>query len=394
MTYEINNQGISVPRFNEIVDDLTNKMQQVYGSQTNLDQNTPDGQWINILAQNQTDTNEVAKYIYNSFDPDVAEGRALDRDVSYNGIVRQAGSYTQLAITLTINQTTTLQGLDDNYNDPQGTGFTVADSTGNNYILITTQTVQAGEVDLLFRCENIGAQTPELNTITNIITPQVGVLTCLNKSAPIQIGTNEESDYQLKQRFNETFARGGLGNWESVKSELLALDGVLSVSGENNRSDNVSPAGTKGHSAWFIILGGDNDEIGKTIHRTLNAGCGLRGDIVVPITTVFNTVDKIYFDRPSTEQLYIMFDVLKKDTSTIVDLESLKEQLVSKLVFKINEQLDSSQINIILTSIDNSLVYSNIELSTDGINYYDIVKNTNLNNIFILPVDNINITER
>lgn len=240
MTYEIDKNGINLPNINDITDNLISQYQNVYGTNINVEQNTPDGQLINIKAQNQTDVNEIATYIYNSFDPNIAEGRALDRNVAYNGIKRNAGSYTQVPISMTANQTASLKGLNDNYTNPSGTGFTVADNLGNSYILITSTEVQAGTNILTFRAQNIGVIQPTLNTITNILTPQLGIVSCNNPSAPLQIGVEEESDYDLKNRFNQTFALGGLGNFDSLISSILNLNGVLSVSGENNWTNETS----------------------------------------------------------------------------------------------------------------------------------------------------------
>ena len=200
--YSITTNGIELPTLQEILNYWTEQLKSIYGENINLSQNTPDGQLLNILAQQQIELNQILTYIYNSFDPQVAEGKALDRNVAYNGIQRNAGSYTIVPITITCNQATTLQGLDNNYTNPAGTGFTVSDSSGNNYILISTTTLQAGNSILEFRAQDIGVIEPALNTINIISTPQLGIVSVNNPSAPVQIGVDEESDYDLRNRFN------------------------------------------------------------------------------------------------------------------------------------------------------------------------------------------------
>lgn len=390
--YNITTNGIELPTLQEILNYWTEQLKSIYGENINLNQNTPDGQLLNILAQQQIELNQILTYIYNSFDPQVAEGKALDRDVAYNGLQRKAGSYTIVPITINCNQTTTLQGLDNNYTNPAGTGFTVSDSSGNNYILISTTTLQSGNSILEFRAQDIGVIEPALNTINIISTPQLGVVSVNNSSAPVQIGVDEESDYDLRNRFNNSFALGGVGSFENIISALYSLDGVLSVSGENNVENTVSIAGTPAHSVWLIVQGGDNDDIAQTIKSTLSSGCGMRGDVEVGILNPFGGTDVYKFDRPIIEPLYVMLEITRKSNTAIIDEDYLKEQLIQQLKFKINDLVDASQIDSILTSIDNNLVYTNIEVSSDGSNYYDFIKNTNINYIFSLSLENINIT--
>ena len=390
--YSITTNGIELPTLQEILNYWTEQLKSIYGENINLNQNTPDGQLLNILAQQQIELNQILTYIYNSFDPQVAEGKALDRDVAYNGIQRNAGSYTIVPITIVCNQATTLQGLDNNYNDPQGTGFTVSDSSGNNYILISTTTLQAGNSILEFRAQDIGVIKPTLNTINIISTPQLGVVSVNNPSAPVQIGVDEESDYDLRNRFNNSFALGGVGTFENIVSALYSLEGVLSVSGENNVKNTTSAAGTPAHSVWLIIQGGDNDDIAQAIKSTISSGCGMRGDVEVGISNPFGDTDIYKFDRPTIEQLHIMFEITRKTNTAVIDENYLKEQLIQNLTFKINDLIDASQIDNILTSINNNLVYTNIEVSNDGNNYYDFIRNTNINYIFSLSTENINIT--
>ena len=78
--------------------------------------------------------------------------------------------------------------------------------------------------------------------------------------------------------------------------------------------------------------------------------------------------------------------------TAVIDEDYLKEQLIQQLKFKINDLIDASQIDNILTSINNNLVYTNIEVSNNGNNYYDFIRNTNINYIFSLSTENINIT--
>ena len=143
--------GLVVKTLNEIVADLETGLRGIYGSDINLDQNSPDGQLVNIFAQAAVDIRELAQQIYNSFDPDLAIGRILDQRVVINNIERQGGTYTVQPIDIVVDRTVSLTGLDANYNDPDGTGYTVQDDEGNQFILIDSVELTAGSYTKNFR---------------------------------------------------------------------------------------------------------------------------------------------------------------------------------------------------------------------------------------------------
>mgnify|MGYP006971745306 FL=1 len=75
----INENGIQLDSFSTIFDDLVVGFKAIYGEDINLDQNTPDGQQIGIYANTTYDLQSLIARIYNSFDPDFAEGHELDK---------------------------------------------------------------------------------------------------------------------------------------------------------------------------------------------------------------------------------------------------------------------------------------------------------------------------
>ena len=110
----IDANGLATQDLNEIIEDLTNKFKSIYGDDVNLDQNSPDGQWINILAQEKKDTLDLITTIYNNFDVDSVVG--LPQQVLYklNGLKLKAYTYSYCYVDVTVSSGVTLQGLDEN----------------------------------------------------------------------------------------------------------------------------------------------------------------------------------------------------------------------------------------------------------------------------------------
>ena len=280
LNYSLDANGLRVPDLNTIINYYVNGFKNIYGENINLNSNTPDGQLINIISQVDTDINEVLIALYNAQNDNLAEGYALDIRCGTHAIARNGGTYTIVPIIIEVNQPLTLKGLDSNYNTLEASDvFTISDNAENQYYLINSYTFEeAGSETLQFRAKDIGQVQVALETITNINTPQVGVLSVINSSSPTQIGTDEETDEQLRERFKKTYANGGSGAFDNIISALLALEGVSIATGENNNTNITSEHGTPAHSVWVIVQGGSNEEIAQAIFSTISAGCGMRGE--------------------------------------------------------------------------------------------------------------------
>lgn len=193
MSDNFDENGLEVATRPELVEALTQAFQTIYGADVNLDQSSPDGQLLNIFAQGGIDVRELLMQIYNSFDPDNCSGRILDERCAINNVFRKGGTFTTVPIDITTNRTVTLEGLDENYNDVNATGYTIQDSAGNQFILVSTQTLQAGTTRVLFRSKDVGAVQTTLNTITIPVTIVLGVVS-VNNPVDATEGVNEESD--------------------------------------------------------------------------------------------------------------------------------------------------------------------------------------------------------
>ena len=319
--YEINKNGLTLPTYQEIINFLEENFKNIYGFDLDFSQNTPDGQLINIFSQNQVDVNELILDLYNNLFIQFAEGVNLDNLVSNHLIKRNGGSYTILPVEIETSQPVQLRGL-DNGNIDSSSVFSIEDNIGNQFFLMSSININdEGKTTALFRAKNIGAVEISLNTLKNIITPQVGVISVNNPFNEISIGKEEEIDEDLRERYFKTFANGGVGGFDNIVSALYNVEGVLEVGGENNNTNITSTAGTPPHSVWLIVLGGEGEKIADTIYSILNAGCGMRGETIINKVGKQGQVFTIKFDRPSFENIFIKFSILKKNNNYNYDVD-------------------------------------------------------------------------
>lgn len=222
MANEITANGLETKSLDEIIAELNAAFQSIYGEDINLESNSPDGQMIGITAQQAAELLDLATQVYNSFDPDAAFGAALDARVAINGLQRGGATYTIAPVSITVDRALTLPGLDQ-----EGTPFTVADASGNQFQLVTTQTpAGAGTNSYNFRASNPGAVQVQTNSITSQVTVVVGVTAVNNPTGAGTIGVDEESDADLKVRRQASLAISGSNSLDAMRSNLNNLTGV------------------------------------------------------------------------------------------------------------------------------------------------------------------------
>lgn len=367
--------GLQVKTAAEITADLTTGLQNIYGPDINVDQNSPDGQMVGIITQAAVDIRELAVEVNAGFDPDQAIGIVLDQRVVFNSITRIGGTYTTQPVDITVNTTVFLQGLDANFNDPNGTGFTVQDNAGNQFILIDSVTITAGLHSLNFRAQTIGNVQVPIDTITNPVTIVLGVTAINNSSAATTVGQNEETDAQLRTRRQKSVALSSNGYLNGLLGTVLALPGVTEAALYENVGDTTDGNGIPAHGIWLIVAGGANTDIGNAIYTKKSYGSNMKGSVTVNIITANNTLFIAKFDRPTAANLYIKFDIKRTVPDFDFDLVSIKDYMALNLTYIIGAFADTSEVTeMAINAIANQGgggVPINVQISSDGVTWVD-----------------------
>lgn len=363
----------------------------IYTVDINVEQNSRDGQQINILVQNTQDLKELLIGVYNSFDPDVAVGVNLDYRVAINNIVRKSGSYTITEIDVTVSQAINLEGLDG---DPIGTGFTIADNSNTQFILLESQSiVGAGTFTFEFQSALIGQVQTIVNTITTPITILAGIVSVNNPSSALVTGENEESDAQLRLRRKQSVALNSVGFTSSLVANLLAVDEVQEVRVLENTTNFIDANGTEGHTFWAIVLGGDEIDIADTIFNIRSGGSGMRGLISIDVDDSQGNPLAVKFDRPINEDLYIRFSVKNVTGDPAIDSDFVREQIVLLQQYTIGETANATDLVCLVKDqiLPNSFI-QDMEVSNDNLTYVELLETTGVDFIFVLDVTRIFIT--
>jgi len=347
MADSFTSNGLTVATLNELVGQLENDFQTIYGSDINIGQNSPDGQIINVFGQGGADIRSLLFQLYNSFDPDTASGRILDERCAINNVFRKSGTFTTVGITIVTDRTVTLDGVDGNYNDPEATGYTIQDNAGNEFVLVNTQTLVAGtHTDILFRAKEIGAVETLPNTITTPVTVVLGVISVNNPSAGTT-GVEEETDTQLKIRRRQSVSIGSAGYLNGLEGSLQQLEGMIDAKVYENVGSSTDSDGIPGHSIWVVVDGGSTADIADTIFKKRSAGCGMKGSQSYTIVTPSGQNFVAYWDNKTTQNLYIKFNIQKTLSTATFDTTAIANYVINNLSFGIGDGASTSDITTI-----------------------------------------------
>lgn len=383
--------GLVTQSLEEIREDLIAKFKEIYGQDINIEQNSSDGQWLNIMAQEKKDMLDLFTQFYNNLDPDRVVGIPQQILYKLNALTIQAYTYSYVYVNVTVSESVTLQGLDDNIESADGTGYTVRDTNGNRWILATTQNIEtAGTYLLNFRAGDLGSVTALPNTITVMETVLRGVTGVNNPANNYITGNTGESSAQFRRRRNQAMAVPSQGFDESTQSQMLNLPNVTQCKVYDNRTDEVVN-GIPAHGIWVIVQGGTPEDIGRVIYNNLPPGIPMKGSQSVVVPKINGDVVTMYYDVASPTPLYVQATI-KNFTTTTLDTDYIKTQL-SEIIYDIQQRAESSDINtVIKDAIGQVGAPYDITISIDNTNWVEFVVPTGLDQYFVISADTITLT--
>ena len=384
----INENGLLIDEFSTIYNRLADKFKLIYGQDINLEQNSPDGQLLGIITNEIYDLQTLILHIYNSFDPDLAQGVELNKLLKLIAQTRRASTKSIVDITIVANANVTLPA-----------DYTIIDENKNEWVINAETTLISGTNIVSFNAVNFGAIEASANTINDVVTvfPEI---TSVNNPLPAEIGRDEESDVLLRKRRNNLLSVNSNSTIAGIYSKLFLLDTVTDAVIYENATDTYDAAkDLTAHTLWCIIDGGPIDEITKIIATDKTIGTDLKGSVTEDYIETFLKADgstrtlthTVKFDRPTEIPLYINLTVAKRLPTDIIDTYAIKNKLVEKL-YSINEKATATELYAYVYSAGNTFIASNLEVSKNNITFGNTATN-DYDEKFIISAVNIAITE-
>lgn len=384
----INENGLLIDDFSTIYDRLASQFKLIYGQDIQLDQNSPDGQLLGIITNEIYDLQTLILHIYNSFDPDLAQGVELNKLLKLIAQQRKASTKSIVDVEIVVNKNVSLP-----------VDYTIIDENKNEWIISNAMDLTVGTHTVTFTSKLFGAIEALANTVNEVVTifPEI---TSVNNHLPAEIGQEEESDILLRRRRNNLLEVNSDSTIASIYSKLFTIETVKDVKIYENKTNIFnSDLDLDGHSLWVIVEGGEVDEIAKIIASDKTIGTGLKGSITQNYTENFlrndgtfrEYIHTVNFDRPTDIQLHISLTVTKRNITDIIDTQAIKNKLLEKL-YKINEKATATELYSYVYSAGNTFIATDLLVSNDGITF-DNVATSGYDERFIISDENIIITE-
>ena len=356
--FQVSENGISAPTFDEILDYLQSEARRIFGDDINLDADAQDGQLIAIFAAAMNDVNAQAIATYNAFNPQTAKGIALDSAVALNGLERQQATASQVDLRIVGQAGTVI------------TNGVVIDTFENRWLLPAQVVIPTeGEITVRATAEELGAIEATPNSITRIGTPTLGWQTVTNPSSGTP-GVAVETDDQLRERQAQSTALPSVSLWEGIISSLMDVPGVVRVSGVKNDTDTTNDEGVPGHSIAMIVDGGAVEEIGKTIFVKKGEGVGTFGTTQTTYLDTYGFPNVVKFSRPTIVQISVTLEITPAQDYLSTVADEIKERIASY----INGLAIGDDVNVarVLASaimdcpgVDTRFAVTSIELGKD-----------------------------
>ena len=199
---------------------------------------------------------------------------------------------------------------------------TVTFSSSANLGIIKVQKI--GEV----KSDLPGNVTADVNTLTKILTPQLGWDSVYNPFAASP-GVNTETDEELRLRFRNTKFDNASNILEALYSALINLSGVQQVKIYENDSDVTDSLGVPSHSFMPIVLGGISSDIAEAIWENKPMGIKSFGDTSINIVDSQGFSHAIGFERPDPVPIYITMSLTTNSEFPASGPDDIKSDLIS-----------------------------------------------------------------
>lgn len=315
---ELTENGFSRTRLNERLDNLKASAHTVFGNDIDLGSDTMDGQHLGLFAERIASLDELAEFVWQSFDPDEAIGVSLSRLVKLNGIERSVGAYSVVTLQLSGSPNILIPAR-----------AIVSNDSGS--VLVYTQSEvrldSEGTAQVLARPLNMGPISAGAHTLNVIKTPIFGWQSVTNNT-PMTIGKLEEQDKQLRLRRNKSVLRGNRNMVDALWAALSDLPGVIEARVLENASNQIDERGLLPHSIHAVVLGGNEQDIANTIWTMKTAGTVLMGQSEVRVQDARGKQQPVRYSRPTDVRVICKVTVSPRNGWSISKPIQIKQALI------------------------------------------------------------------
>lgn len=287
----ITNAGFEVASYPEIREALVQRMKEIYGSDIDVSTGSADGIWIESLSLVINNILQSFLQLNANLNPDTATGIYLDVLSSLTNVIRKRATKSKASVLLLNN------GAEDvTINQSSDVPFQLVDKAGvtwsvtsQNVTLVGTKTRDANKEkyasykgeSVICECDEYGAIRAEKGWIDNTMELIGNIIVTQEKAA--QVGSNVESDSELRARRNSYLASNSRTVTEGLTSSLLDITGIKDciVYSNNTNGEIHTDSGDRtpipAHSIYVVLRYDDfvsvsDSDVASIIYNKMTPG--------------------------------------------------------------------------------------------------------------------------
>lgn len=321
MQFGVTENGFIQKMFSDIIDSMEQKGKKYFGGNWGLDQYSPEGALLYIVAYELSENWKALKADYNADFLDLCTGIQLDYKGKEEDVPRSQGRYANTTLEFTTNQELTI---------PKGT---MVKKTGTELLYSTTQSLTVGPAlkgSVNAVSTDTGSQyNSSIGQITDLKNGIIGVVSVTN-TTPATGGEGIESDDRYRARIKLAKRSRGGSTVDTITSELSKLAAVNNVLVLENTGDIIDSNGLKPGAIKAFVDGTSDISIANTLHKFVAAGIETMGDIMYSVKNEGGQEKEIKFSLMDKKQLYVKVVVNTMIGSLTEDIKNaIKENIIN-----------------------------------------------------------------
>lgn len=308
----LNQTGVIVADTSDILTETQDEYKEAFGSDLVVTSDTPQGVLITAeaLARAEVVNNNAA--LANQINPNIAGGVFLDAIMALTGMERTAATPTTVSsVTMTGVAGTVISA-----------GSIAATEEGDQFETITAVTLNSsGMATVDFQSVELGPIACAASALSRVVSNVLGWETVINTNAGT-LGQATQSDQQARALRQNTLAFQGVSLAEAITSALYNVEGVSSLTFQENTSAStqvINGITMVAHSIYACVDGGTDEDVAAALLENKSSGCAWNGDTVVDVVEpASNQTYQVQFDRPEQVSILIRVTTPNGNESNII----------------------------------------------------------------------------
>lgn len=353
-------KGFICPTYHELLERQERRAKKLLGEDIDTSSDSILGKYIRINVEDLAECYELLEGLYYARFPNTARGQSLDRLCVFAGVTRDPATAAKIRVKFYGTAGTIIPMAFLITGDKQT--FYVAD----DYTVGTEGVVEAEAVCTVTGIEgNIPSGTP-----MGIKNP-VADLYSVELLEILSYGTERESDFSLRIRFNKSVAGMGSSTSDAIAgavSRVPLVDGVTII--ENDTDQDVDGRPPHTFECYVLAPENQNQMVAEAIFSKNPLGIRAIGDVEVQVLDEGNKPHTVRFSRMDRKEIYVSVTVLVNQFFEMSGARQIKDSLTDYVNNLVNgETVYLSSLYGHIHEIHGVLNVQGLLLSDDGIDY-------------------------